>query len=83
MRLLRLTWERKSNNYLRGHVLGDPEAIRDLYWQLTHNYVPQDGTEIGNITIYDMNGDKVDIKEFMFNPHSQIYPPTRLEDWDE
>jgi hypothetical protein len=49
-------------------VLGDALGIRDLYWQLTHNYKAQDGTEIGDIQITNLDGQ--DCKpEILSNPH--------------
>ena len=79
MRLLRLSWRRKNDKYLRADVVGDPEAIRDLYWQLTHNYKAVDGTEISEIKIHNINGEEVGIKDLMSQPHSCVYPSTTLE----
>lgn len=76
--MLRLTWKRKDK-FQMGYVIGDPESIRDLYWQLTHNYEPMDGTEIKEILIHSMDGQEVNIKEFMQNPHSVVYPHVRFE----
>lgn len=76
--MLRLTWKRESDNFCFGFVLGDPESIRDLYWQLTHNYKANDGTKIGIIEIHSLDGQLVDIKELMSNPYSVVYPNARL-----
>jgi len=40
-------------------VLGDPEGIRDLYWQLTKNYTCSDGTGIGDVRVINLDGDDV------------------------
>ena len=49
--MLKLTYNRKNDPFKYVTVLGDPQGIWDLYWQLTHNYQPQDGSEIGEIKI--------------------------------
>lgn len=54
--MLKLSYSRKSDPYQTVTVLGDYDGIRDLYWQLTHNYKAQDGTEIGFITVSDLDG---------------------------
>jgi len=51
--MLKLTY---NDKFRTNTVLGDSEGIRDLYWQLTHNYTPKDGTEIGNITVTTLDG---------------------------
>lgn len=53
---IKLEWKRKSNIFQGGVVIGDPESIRDLYWQLTHNYKAVDGTEIGEIIVSNLDG---------------------------
>lgn len=66
--MLKLTYTRKSDRFLSVTLIGDAEGIRDLYWQLTHNYKAQDGTEIGSIAVFDLNG--VDCTaSVMTNPH--------------
>ena len=67
--MLKLTYSRKSNEFVTVTVLGDSEGIRDLYWQLTHNYKATDGTEIGKIVVTNLDGDSVDNP--MFNPHAE------------
>ena len=54
--MLKLTYSRKSSQLDTVTVLGDPAGIRDLYWQLTHNYAAKDGTEIGNIKVTNLQG---------------------------
>lgn len=44
--ILKLTYHRQNDPFQTVTVLGDAEGIRDLYWQLTHNYLPQDETAI-------------------------------------
>lgn len=55
--MLKLTYTRKTDNYYTVTVLGDPEGIRDLYWQLTHNYKAQDGTGIGSVKVSNLDGE--------------------------
>ena len=65
--MLKLTYNRKRDKFQTVTVLGDPVGIRDLYWQLTHNYKAQDGTKIGSIKISNLDG--VDCTEsIMTNP---------------
>jgi hypothetical protein len=54
--LLKLTYNRKDDEFRTYSFISDPYAIHDLWWQLTHNYKPQDGTEIGKIVISDLEG---------------------------
>lgn len=54
--LLRLTYNRKSDPFVMFSVLSTPDAIRDLYWQLTHNYKGQDGTEIDTVKVTNLDG---------------------------
>jgi len=65
--MLKLTYTRKSDQFQTVTVLGDAEGIRDLYWQLTHNYKAQDGTEIGSIDVFDLDGVKC-TAEVLTNP---------------
>ena len=67
--MLKLTYTRKRDRFQTVTLMGDPIGIRDLYWQLTHNYKAQDGTEIGSITVSNLDG--VDCTaDFMTNPHA-------------
>ncbi len=36
--MLQLKYTKKRDRFQTVTVLGDPEGIRDLYWQLTKNY---------------------------------------------
>lgn len=67
--MLKLTYNRKSDEFKTVTVLGDAEGIRDLYWQLTHNYKAQDGTEIGCLRVTDLDGRDC-LSEVMTSPHS-------------
>ena len=68
--MLRLIWKRKNDPQQYGSVIGDAESIRDLYWQLTHNYQPQDGTAIGDIIVKSLDGITVSRKELLQTPHA-------------
>jgi hypothetical protein len=70
--MLKLTYNRKNARFKYVTVLGDPQGIWDVYWQLTHNYQPQDGTEIGEIRITNLDGVELNTKEFLSNPFSQM-----------
>ena len=76
--MLKLTYTRKSDEFQTVTVLGDAEGIRDLYWQLTHNYKAQDGTEIGCIRITDLDGLDC-LAEIMTRPHSLATMMSRLD----
>lgn len=39
-----------------GTVIGMPDSIFDLYWQLTKNYSCDDGTKILSIKITNLDG---------------------------
>lgn len=67
--MLKLTYSRKSDEFQTVTVLGDEQGIRDLYWQLTHNYKAKDGTAIGDIRVTDLDGSGC-AAEIMANPHS-------------
>lgn len=54
--MLKLTYAREKDRFQTVTVMGDAAGIRDLYWQLTHNYKAQDGTKIGNIKVSDLDG---------------------------
>ena len=76
--MLRLVYTRKKDRFQEVSVLGCPIGIRDLFWQLTHNYKAQDGTEIGSIKIYNLSG--IDCTEgFMRNPHKNATHLSSLE----
>lgn len=78
MNALRLTWKRKQDLHQSGFVIGSPEAIQDLYWQLTHNYQPVDGTAIGEVSAYNLNGVKLSHKDLMSNAYGMVYPTTNI-----
>jgi hypothetical protein len=54
--MLQLRYSLKQDRFQYATVFGDPAAIRNLYWQLTHNYRPQDGQAIGAIEVLTMDG---------------------------
>lgn len=58
--MLKLTYNRKSDKFSTVTVIGSPLGIRDLYWQLTHNYKAVDGTEIGEVLVTNLDGDKIE-----------------------
>lgn len=64
--MLKLTYRTGSINFVT--VIGSPGGIRDLYWQLTHNYAAQDGRKITKITITNLDG-KDCTDEVIHNPH--------------
>jgi hypothetical protein len=66
--MLKLTYYRKDAKYQRVTVLGDAEGIRDLFWQLTHNYRAVDGTEIGDIVISNLEGTVISHEDLMRMP---------------
>jgi hypothetical protein len=67
--MLKLTYTRASDKYAEVSVLGSPEGIRDLYWQLTHNYSEEtDGTGIGTIKVGDLEGHDF-TESFMSQPY--------------
>ncbi len=75
--MLKMVYTRKSDRFQEVTLLGDAEGIRDLFWQLTHNYRPCDGTAIGEIKVYDLCG--VDCTtEVQTNPHAISTPLSRL-----
>ena len=73
--MLKLTYTRKSDQYQTVTVLGHPDGIRDLYWQLTRNYQCQDGTEIGTVKVTNLDGyDCTDhVLSHPFNDATSIY----------
>ena len=68
--MLKLTYSYKSDKHQKVTVLGDPEGILDLLWQLTHNYEGRDGCAIGDIVISNLDGMILDKKEFMSGPYA-------------
>lgn len=79
MNLLRLTYTRERDQFQQVSLIGDPLAIRDLHWQLTHNYSAKDGTKIGEIKVYDLEGALVPIDRLYQAPQSAGITLTRLE----
>ena len=68
--ILKLTYTRASDKHAEVSVLGSPEGIRDLHWQLTHNYSKEtDGTGIGTITVSDLGGNSV-TDSFICEPYA-------------
>lgn len=67
--MIRLKWIRREDRNAYGSVIGDPESIRDLYWQLTHNYNPIDGTAIYDVSVYGLDGVKYKYSEIMQQPY--------------
>lgn len=66
--MLKLTYTRKRDRFQTVTVIGDAAGIRDLYWQLTHNYKAQDGSEIGSVNVFNLDGVEV-TSTIMSNPH--------------
>jgi hypothetical protein len=66
--MLKLTYCRKSDKYQTVTLLGDVYGIRDLFWQLTHNYRAVDGTEIGDIVISNLEGTVISHQDLMSIP---------------
>lgn len=54
--MLKLTYTRRSNVFQTVTVIGDPEGIRDLYWQLTQNHNAHDGTAICDVEVTNLDG---------------------------
>lgn len=75
--MLQLRYNRKRDPFQYVKVLGDADGIRDLYWQLTHNYRAQDGTEIGVVSILNMEGLDV-TAQIMTEPHQASSPLSNL-----
>ena len=68
--MLKLTYTRASDKHAEVSVLGSPEGIRDLHWQLTHNYSKEiDGTGIGTIKVSDLEGNSV-TDEYIQEPYT-------------
>jgi hypothetical protein len=76
--MLQLRYNLKRDRFQYATVFGDPAAISNLYWQLTHNYAAQDGQEIGEIKVLDMAG--VDVtEEVLVNPFGAGQRLTTIE----
>lgn len=54
--MLQLRYSLARDSFQFATLFGDPAAISNLYWQLTHNYNAQDGQAIGEIKVFDMAG---------------------------
>jgi hypothetical protein len=78
MSLLKLTYSLARDKFQTVTLIGDPDGIRNLYWQLTRNHSSQDGTAIGEIKVTDLDG--IDCtREVFSNPHGNATPMCRLE----
>ena len=75
--MLKLTYSKKIDKHQTVTVIGDPEGIRDLYWQLTNNYKPQDGMAIGSIKITNLDGEEC-TKEIFTRPYAWDTNMSRL-----
>ena len=75
--MLKLTYSRKSDKYQTVTVLGDAVGIRDLYWQLTHNYKAQDGTAIDNVVVSNLDGDEC-TNWILKDPHTSATNLSRI-----
>jgi hypothetical protein len=67
---------RYSKNAERGQfvtVMGDPDAIRDLYMQLTENHAVTDGAAIDQVNVLDMVGTDVTAR-VMGKPRTSARP---------
>ena len=76
--MLQLRYSLKRDQFQYATVFGDPIAISNLYWQLTHNYKAQDGQAIGEIKALDMDGKDV-TDQLLANPFGCSRPLTSLE----
>lgn len=54
---LRYSRARAPHEYVT--LMGEPEAISDLYWQLTRNHHATDGTAIGEVRVFNLQGEDV------------------------
>lgn len=57
--MLQLKYSKQRDEFQTVTLLGDPEGIRDLYWQLTKNYTCNDGTGISNVRVLNLEGEDV------------------------
>lgn len=76
--MLQLRYSLKRDQFQYATLLGDPASIRNLYWQLTHNYQPQDGQAIGEIRVLNLAGEDV-TDQVMRNPHGACSPVSVLD----
>lgn len=77
--MLQLKYTKRRDKFQTVTVLGDPEGIRDLYWQLTKNYGCSDGTCIGDIRVLNLDGE--DVTETVM--HRPWHSATRLSNLDD
>lgn len=76
--MLRLRYTRASDAHQYVDVFGDPDGIRDLYWQLTRNYKSCDGTAIGDVRVYNTLG--IDVTEdILSNQHGANHHTSSLD----
>jgi len=76
--MLKLTYSKKRRQSDHVTVLGDPAGIRDLYWQLTHNYAAQDGGEIDSIKVTNLDGYDC-TKSIISTPHKWMTALSSIE----
>lgn len=76
--MLQLSYSLKRDPHQYVTVFGDPIGISNLYWQLTHNYRPQDGQAIGEIKALTMDGIDVTSK-VLSDPFGSICPLSTIE----
>ena len=76
--MLQLKYTKQRDKFQSVTVLGDPEGIRDLYWQLTKNYGCSDGTCIGDIRVMNLDGEDVTETVMLIPWHSA----TRMSNLD-
>lgn len=76
--MLQLRYSLKRDRHQYATVFGDPLAISNLYWQLTHNYQPQDGMAIGEIKVLTMEGRDV-TNQVLTNAFGVCCPLTTIE----
>lgn len=65
--MLQLKYTMLADSHQHVIVIGDPDGIRDLYWQLTKNYYANDGTAIGSVRVLNLSGDDI-TSSVMSNP---------------
>jgi hypothetical protein len=75
--MLQLEYRLAQDRFQKATVFGDPIAISNLYWQLTHNYQPQDGHAIGEICVRTMAGQDV-TNQVLANPFGLSEPMTTI-----
>lgn len=66
--LLKLEYCIKISPHKRFVFISDAEAIRNLLWQLTHNYNSHDGTAIGELTVSNLDGVVINCEEILASP---------------